>query len=435
LVLVHKGGAPAVVSRSTSRVVFVALRKLFTEALATGRSEPLGLDRQFIAALPRGGTSVNRARHPFDDAVARALTDEANLKHFADTFDPKDRGLRDVWETLAYTGRRCSEVLKLRYECLGRYHGVPMLWHDQTKVGNFDAGIRIPEHLYARLDERRRTTLFRFHRRHGRGPTAQERAEMALFPSTVRNQTETKSISYGHFHTAFKTWVDEMDLGRCVPHQARHTLATRLLAAGATLTHIRRYLGQVSDRMAEHYAQVAGSELDDVLARVWVAGPGAINPGQQITSAAQPMSAQLAQAMAVDVGRHCTPTLGGLCTAQVVVDGGQCPRNLDCESCDQLVLTGADLLYWRRKREHWYSIAERAPDDATAKWLHQAFEPTARAIDGLEEALGGLGLLDQALALDLRRPQDYFSRMWNVGFPVFDLAGEASEDLALAQAA
>jgi len=75
------------------------------------------------------------------------------------------------------------------------------------------------------------------------------------------------------------------------------------------------------------------------------------------------------------------------------------------------VLSGADLLYWRRKREQWASIAERAPDDATADYLHQVFEPTARAIDGLEKALAGLGLLQDALALDLRRPQDYFHRL------------------------
>ena len=33
--------------------------------------------------------------------------------------------------------------------------------------------------------------------------------------------------------------------------------------------------------------------------------------------------------------------------------------------------------------------------------------PTARAIDGLEKALAGLGLLDDALAVDLRKPHDY----------------------------
>ncbi|MEU6278084.1 tyrosine-type recombinase/integrase [Streptomyces populi] len=45
-----------------------------------------------------------------------------------------------------------------------------------------------------------------------------------------------------------------------VAHQARHTLATNLLRAGATLTHIRRYLGQLSERMAEHYVKITNSD-------------------------------------------------------------------------------------------------------------------------------------------------------------------------------
>ncbi len=84
-------------------------------------------------------------------------------------------------------------------------------------------------------------------------------------------------------------------------------------------------------------------------------------------------------------------------------------------------MTGADLLYWRRKREQWSSLAEQAPDDATADYLHRVFEPTARAIDGLEKALAGLGLLEDALALDMRRPQDYFGRLWTTGFRTTDL--------------
>jgi hypothetical protein len=66
-----------------------------------------------------------------------------------------------------------------------------------------------------------------------------------------------------------------------------------------------------------------------------------------------------------------------------------------------------------------------APDDATATYLHDCFEPTARAIDGLEKALAGLGLLDDALALDLRKPQDYFHRVWSTAFRASDLAAAA----------
>jgi hypothetical protein len=50
---------------------------------------------------------------------------------------------------------------------------------------------------------------------------------------------------------------------------------------------------------------------------------------------------------------------------------------------------------------------------------------TVLAIDGLEKALAGLGLLEEALAMDLRRPQDYFRRLWTTNFRAADLAAVA----------
>ncbi|MEC4017110.1 site-specific integrase [Streptomyces sp. H27-D2] len=76
----------------------------------------------------------------------------------------------------------------------------------------------------------------------------------------------------------------------------------------------------------------------------------------------------------------------------------------------------------------WRMLAERAPDSATADYLHEVFEPTARAIDGLEKALEALGLLDEALELDLRRPQDYFGRVWSTAFRAQELALHDSAD-------
>lgn len=60
-------------------------------------------------------------------------------------------------------------------------------------------------------------------------------------------------MSYKRFNGYFKSWMDGLDIGRWVPHQARHSLATSLLRAGARRSHIRRYLGHVSERMAERY--------------------------------------------------------------------------------------------------------------------------------------------------------------------------------------
>ncbi|MFE2940755.1 tyrosine-type recombinase/integrase [Streptomyces sp. NPDC059255] len=428
---------PGTCSETSRREVFNYARYMLREALDSGAADQIGLPREFICALPKGGGATERSRAPFTDEVARALAEEANLTRLTTEYDPNHRGLRDIWETLVFTGRRANEVVKLRLDCIGRYGGLPLLWHDQTKVGNLDEAIRIPERIFEVIQRRQKLTLQTFMDRHGRMPSTAERKELALFPSGNRNAILRRSISYGWFQSCFRSWVQQLEIsGSCVPHQARHTLATKLLRSGAGMHHIKQYMGQVSMRMAEHYAKAAASEIEDVLQMVWVGGPGSAVPGRVLTSpsTADPLTRAEAQAMALDLSRHSTPTEGGFCTYQPVVDGGACPWKLNCEGCDRFVMSGADLLYWRRKRDQWRSLAERAPDNATADYLHQVFEPIAQAIDGLERALAGLGLLEEALSLDLRRPQDYFQRVWSTAFRASDLAALESpgEDLPAA---
>ena len=380
-----------------------------------GTTVSIGLDRRFITALPYGGAGRGRRRQPFSDEVGRALADGGNLA-LLDQADVEDRGLRDIWEALVLTGRRCNEIIKLRLECVGRINGLPLLWHDQTKIGNLDEGIRIPERLVERIEGRQSKTIDRFVQRHGRPPNAEERVHLALFPRRSTNRAGLQSMSYTWFQNGFANWVSELDI-RCVPHQARHSLATSLIRNGAKLSHVKRYLGHVSDAMAEHYVHLANTDprLEDALNTVWVSGPGAAVPGLLLSSG-EPMTRQQAEALAIDLTRVSTPAEGGFCTFQPVVDGNACPWNMDCHNCDKFVMSGADLIYWHRKREQWRTLAERAPDPATADFLHQVFDPTARAIEGLEKALAAVGLLDEALALDLRRPQDYFGRVWATAF-------------------
>ncbi len=408
---------------------FNTARRVLRTALDNGQTNQIGLSREFVTALPSASRASGR-RRPFPDDVARAVADETNLKKF-ESFDFEDRGLRDIWEGLVITGRRCSEVLTVRLECIGRLGGLPMFWHDQTKVGNFDEAIRISERLYARIQQRQAKTVARFFELNGRQPTAQERLEIALFPRRPANREFRKAVSYSWFNRAFHDWLETLDVAHCVPHQARHTLATNLLKNGANLTHVKRYLGQVSEAMAEHYVHLASTDpqLEEALQAVWVAGPGAPEPGL-VLSGGEPMSRQQAKAMLIDLTRQSTPAEGGFCTFQPVVNGDACPWKLDCHNCDKFVLSGADLLYWHRKRQQWRTLAERAPDSATADYLHGVFEPTARAIAGLEKALDAVGLLQEALALDLRRPQDYFGRVWSTTFRAQELARAGTGEVA-----
>lgn len=87
--------------------------------------------------------------------------------------------------TIAATGQRVNEILKLRWDCIDRYGGLVTFWHDQTEIGNYDVAIRIPDRLYDLLAERRRKTLDCFVARHGRWPTGSERDRLALSASKV----------------------------------------------------------------------------------------------------------------------------------------------------------------------------------------------------------------------------------------------------------
>jgi integrase len=426
-----RGGKPSIVTAHTRQAVFHRTRRLFREVLESGQAERLGLDRGFITAMPQPGTIIRRARHPFPDGVARALAGEANLRTLAAVYDPCDRGLRDAWETIIVTGRRCGEVLNLRLDCLGRYGGLPMLWHDQTKVGNYDAAIRIPERVYQLLEARKHKTVALFTTRHNRPPATEERASLALFPTNRRTTGGRRPLSYKWFHQGFKRWIDDLDIGRWVPHQARHSLATSLLRAGASLTHIRRYLGQVSEKMAEHCVHLTQTDLEDVLQHVWVAGPGAVRPGELICGPAVPLPAGQAQALAIDLSRRSTPAEGRV----LHLPAGRERRRLPMEPG----LPQLRQLRAVRRRPFVLAAQTRAvvlpgrtrPRRGHRRLAAPGVRPHRAAIDGLEAALAGLGLLDDALTLDLRRPQDYFQRIWNTGFRATELAKATADDHAL----
>ena len=172
----------------------------------TGAADRIGLAREFIVAVPTAGATTGRTpRRPFPDEVARALADE-------DQPAPARRGLRSAGPGPArHLGdhrhhrpahRRGAQV---RWDCLGRYGGLAMFWHDQTKVGNYDAAIRIPERLHDVIAERQRKTLDRFTAQHGRRPTGDERAAWRCSPPPTATPTATVALTYQWFHSRFRT--------------------------------------------------------------------------------------------------------------------------------------------------------------------------------------------------------------------------------------
>ena len=122
----------------------------------------------------------------------------------AEVYDPQDRGLRDMWEITVTTGRRVGEVLHVHWDCLGHDGGLPAFWDDPTKVGDYDAAIRIPERLHDVIAGRQRKTLDRFFAQHGHRSVGDERPRLARVPTSHRNHDSTVALTYQWFHGRFR---------------------------------------------------------------------------------------------------------------------------------------------------------------------------------------------------------------------------------------
>src|SRR5205814_6685861 len=119
-------------------------------------------------------------------------------------------------------------------DCIGIHNGVPLLWHDQTKVGNYNEAIRIPDYTYQRLRDRQRTTITRFEQRYARTPNARERASMVLFPRACRNPNGAYPIAYSWFHGPLRRRVDSLAPEPAAPHHPPHPPAPTLPAPAPT---------------------------------------------------------------------------------------------------------------------------------------------------------------------------------------------------------
>lgn len=427
-------GQPSIATATTHSMTMNALRRVMRWAMESGAATAAGLGRQFIVAIPYGGAVSFKNPRPFTDPVLRELSDPANIA-LLDGMDPHDNGLADMWSIQVRCGRRMGEVVKLRLDCVGEHLGRTWMWVDMTKVAKLDYATQIPLDVYDLIRARQAKTVERFRRRHGDEPTARQQRAIALFPSRITNPSFERSVSLSSFSVAFKAWLglEQIALPGHTTHQARHTLATRLVNAGASMTHVKRVLGHVSERMGDSYVLIAGSQVEPFLHQVWVTGPGNATPGRIVLT---PTEAERSTADKLLVDLAAVPTEHGLCTFKPVVGGFECPFGRRCDSCEHFVLTGADYGYWKRQEGRWAAMAEGAPDEAAREYIYGAFERSSRALAGLEKALLALGLLDQARDLDLRSPhQDFFDPVWTKGWRAGDLVEMGGGDKAAQGAA
>jgi len=321
-------GSPSAATASTYSLTMNAVRKVMRWALEEGT--PTGLPREFIVAIPAGETRASNNPRPFSDPVFRALGDPANIALLA-ARDPRDNGIADIWRIQLRCGRRIGEVVRLRFDCVSEHLGRTWLWVDMTKVGKLDYAIQIPRDIYDLVRARQRKTLARFRAQTGRDPSAAERKTIALFPSRVANPSCDRSLSISTFAVAFKAWLasDDVSLPGHTTHQARHTLATQLVAAGASMAHVKKILGHVSERMSEAYVLIAGSQVEPYLQQVWVKGPGSTTPGEVVLLPTQE-DKDTASRLLIDLA--VIPVEHGLCTFKPVAGGADCPFGKACFS-------------------------------------------------------------------------------------------------------
>lgn len=252
---------------------------------------------------------------------------------------------------------------------------------------------------------------------------------IALSERRMANGRDRDRSVLGHLTTSVASNESEgIKLPGRTTHQARHTLATRLANAGASMTHVKRVLGHVSERMGDSYVLIAGSHVEPFLQQVWVTGPGNAKPGQVVLT---PTDAERTSAERLMVDLAAIPTEHGLCTYKPVVGGFDCPFERKCDPCENFVITGADYGYWKRQEQRWAALGEGAPDESTREYIYASFDRSSQALAGLEKALLALGLLDQAKALDLRSPhQAFFQPVWTQGWRAGDLVGMGSATTA-----
>lgn len=418
-------GQPSTATELSKSLTFNGLRRLMRYALDSGVAESVGLRRDFMLAFPEGKMRHSKRPRPLSDDVFEHLISSTNMQLLA-ARDPNDLGIEDIWFIQIRVGRRIGEVVNLRYDCVSEHLGRKYAWFDMTKVNQLDYGVLIPDDVFWVIRERQKKTAERYRLKHGVAPTGKTAQKIALFPSTTRNSHFGNAIAIATFQDRFKKWLEDIELPGHVSHQARHTLATRLVDAGAPMVVVKQILGHVSERMSEHYTLISSARIEPYLQQVWVKGPGSGAPGELVRTP-DPSANSAIQLNLIDIAA--LPTEGGLCTFKPVVGGADCPKGLRCNDCEDFVLTGADYAYWKRQEERWATYAENAPNESSRSYVYRLFQNSSMAIAGLEKALSTLGLLEQAKNVDLRNPyQDFFDPIWNRGWRAKDLIDLTERD-------
>jgi len=337
-------GKPSIVTRQHPTACLPPHATLLRGALESGEADASVWNRASSRhALP--GADDPPLSVSVADGVARALAEgRATCAGSRTTTTRSTTACATPWRPLSSPAAVASEVLTPRLDCLGRYGGLPMLWHDQTKVA---------------------TTT---------GPAHPERSTNLLQGASTRRSRCSRPGTTGRpprrtgpeWHCSRRISATVTDARRClqlVPQGLQPWIDEPASAAGflpgpAQLGHQpaggRRELDprpplprSVSERMAEHYIHLP-SPTWRTPQHVGSPAP-ARQPGDLLTGPATPLTREQAQALAIDPVPAQHPSRGRLLHLPARRRRRRLPLELDCHNCDKFVLS--------RRSPHWRANA------------------------------------------------------------------------------
>ena len=283
-------GSPSPSPTNTRSVVFNARPQAAARRAGHRRGRSHRPGREFIVAMPdrQAATGRTRADRSRTRWPARWPT-RTTCARLAETTTRCDRGLRDIWETtVAHRPPRQRGPQPPAGTASAATAGCRCSGTTRPRSATTTRRIRIPEHA---LRTARRTAAQDHWTASPPGtagrPTDAERARHGAVPQHhVRNPDGTSRCPTSGSTAGSRPGSTSSTSAAACRTRPGTPWPPTCCAPGASLTHIRRYLGQVSERMAEHYVHLSHSDLEDVLQHVWVAGPGAANPGELLTGRA-----------------------------------------------------------------------------------------------------------------------------------------------------
>lgn len=336
--------------------MFVFGRRFLAEVTALGLNDP----GESAAGLPPGfafrqSDTVKKDRRSIEEEVAgSALPDVVMDQLFsAEALDVLVRARggghqsKRLVQLLADVGRRPGEVVTLPFQCLefddavdelGGTHRSPVLIYNMPKTSW--VGKRLPIHAStaAIIQEQQADLRTRFP---GTPP-----AELALWPSPIRNPTGTKAMNTDYLGQVLRGWmlalprldgpdVDELghrvpfDRSRVFAYAFRHTFAQRHADAGVGVDVLKELMGHEQFNTTQVYYQVTAKRKR---AAVQLVAPLQVNRDGTRT---RPALHQVldSESLREDVGSLSIPY--GLCVepSNVRSHGRSCSFRYQCFGC------------------------------------------------------------------------------------------------------